>query len=147
MRAPTFLPLLALVALTALAATVLAEPQVPPYQMIVNPSNRLASVDRSFLEDAYLKKITRWPNDEVIRPVDLGPGSPTRRAFSEAVVRRSVDAVKGYWQQRIFSGRDVPPPELDSDDDVVRYVLRYDGAVGYVSGTARLGAARVVTVR
>jgi ABC-type phosphate transport system substrate-binding protein len=120
---------------------------VPAFQIIVHPSNRTASLDRKFVEDAFLKKVTRWPdNDSVIRPVDLGAGSPVRRAFSESVLNRSVEAVKGYWQQRIFSGRDVPPPELDTDDDVVRYVLKYDGAVGYVSGGANLEGARVVDV-
>jgi ABC-type phosphate transport system substrate-binding protein len=145
------LPILALTfALTAgaLSANVSAEPRVlPVYRVIVNPSNPSVALDRSFLEDAFLKKISHWPSDQVIRPVDLESGSRTRRAFSDYVLRRTVDAVKGYWQQRIFSGRDVPPPELDTDDDVVKYVLRYEGAVGYVSGAGDLNGAKVVTIR
>ena len=131
------------------AVTALADGRAPPrYQVIVHPSNRTTTVDRRFLEDAFLKKITRWPeNDAVIRPVDLSPSSPARRAFSDGVLNRSVEAVKGYWQQRIFSGRDVPPPELDSDEDVVRYVLKYEGAVGYISGGASPGGSKVVEVR
>ena len=62
-------------------------------------------------------------------------------------MRRSVEAVKTYWQQAVFSGRDIPPPELDSDDDVVRYVLRNPGGVGYVTGNADLHGARVLVVR
>jgi len=62
------------------------------------------------------------------------------------VLKRSVEAVKGYWQQRIFSGHDVPPPEFDSDDDVVKYVLKHEGAVGYVSGNANLNGSKVLTV-
>ena len=46
-----------------------------------------------------------------IRPVDLRPNAATRRLFSERMLRRSVAAVRSYWQQRIFSGRGVPPPE------------------------------------
>jgi ABC-type phosphate transport system substrate-binding protein len=139
--------LLAVVALLVTLSTRSFAEAAPSYQVIVHPGNPVTSVDRSFLEDAFLKKIVHWPSDETIHPVDLGPGSPTRHAFSQSVLRRSVDAVKGYWQQRIFSGRDVPPPELDSDDEVVRYVLKYGGAVGYVSGTANIGGAKAVTVR
>jgi ABC-type phosphate transport system substrate-binding protein len=147
MHALRALPFL-LFALAAFTVVALAEAEpTSAYQVIVNPANPMAAVDRTFLEDAFLKKISHWPSDESIRPVDLGAGSPTRRAFSEAVLRRSVDAVKGYWQQRIFSGRDVPPPELDTDDDVVKYVLKYNGAVGYVSGAASLSGAKVVAVR
>jgi ABC-type phosphate transport system substrate-binding protein len=147
MRALPILALIFALTLTALAGTVFAEQRPVPYQVIVNPSNQATGVDRTFLEDAFLKKISHWPNDQVIHPVDLESGSPTRRAFSEYVLRRSIDAVKGYWQQRIFSGRDVPPPELDTDDEVVKYVLRYEGAVGYVSGAANLNGTKVVTVR
>ena len=95
----------------------------------------------------FLKKLSRWNDVEVVRPVDLRPDSPVRRAFSEEILKRSVPAVKNYWQQLVFSGRDVPPPELDSDEDVVKYVLRYPGAVGYVSGTAEIRGAKVLSVK
>ena len=137
-------------ALVTLCATVLAQPPPPPppvYVVIVHPKNPSTVVTRGFLEDAFLKKITRWPNDQVIRPVDLVASSPVRRKFTEDVLSRSVEGVKGYWQQRIFSGRDVPPPELDNDEDVVRYVLKHEAAVGYVSGRANLGEAKTVDVK
>jgi ABC-type phosphate transport system substrate-binding protein len=143
--------LAALIVVLALAvlypALVAAQPNPPPYVVIVNPRNDLASVDRKFLEDAFLKKVTRWPNDETIRPVDLPARSPIRRRFTMEVLGRTVDAVKLYWQQRIFSGRDVPPPELDTDAEVVQYVLRHGGAVGYVSGGASLDGSKVLGVR
>jgi hypothetical protein len=36
---------------------------------------------------------------------------------------------------------------LDSDDEVVTYVLKHAGAVGYVSVEAKLNGAKVLTVR
>ncbi len=122
-------------------------PPPPPYVVIVHPRNPTGAASRKFLADAFLKKTTRWPNGEVIRPADLGADSPTREKFTEDVLKRSVSAVRSYWQQMIFSGREVPPPELGSDEEVVRYVLKHSGAVGYVSGTASLGGAKVVAVQ
>ena len=140
-----------IVALIALCATVLGQPQssapLPPYQVIVHPRNTVGSVERKFLEDAFLKKVTAWPNDEVIRPADLAPDSPVRRAFTREILNRSVEAVKGYWQQRIFSGRDVPPPEFQRDEEVVQFVLKHEGGVGYVSGTANVDRCNVLVVR
>jgi ABC-type phosphate transport system substrate-binding protein len=128
-----------------------AEAESPPtaggYQVIVNPANPITSVERRFLLDAFLKKVTRWPHDELIRPADLDVGSSVRRRFSEQVLRRSVAAVKSYWQQLVFSGRDVPPPELDSDWQMVRYVLKYPGAIGYVGPGANLDGVKILTVR
>jgi hypothetical protein len=138
-----------MLALIALAATVSAQPtpsSTAAYRVIVHPANRMSVVNRKFLEDAFLKKTTRWPHSTVIRPADLATRLPARRWFSREVLDRSVAAVKAYWQQRIFSGRDVPPPEFDSDDKVIDYVLKHEGAVGYVSGAANLRGAKVVMV-
>lgn len=118
----------------------------PAFRVIVHPSNPRSSVPREFLVELFLKKITRWGDDEAVRPVDQRTDSAVRRAFSDSVLKRSVQAVKIYWQQRIFSGRGVPPPELDSDALVVEYVLKHRGAVGYVSGTCELGSAKVLAV-
>jgi ABC-type phosphate transport system substrate-binding protein len=117
------------------------------YRVIANPRNPTGSVDSKFLSDAFLKKITRWPNGELILPVDLNADSPVRRKFTEAILRRSVPAVRSYWQQLIFSGRDVPPPELDSDSVVVQYVLKHAGAVGYVAASADLTAVKLIAVK
>ena len=120
---------------------------MPAYRLIVNPQNGATSVDRRFVADAFLKKITRWPDGESVHPVDLSPEAPARARFSEEVIRRSVSAVKSYWQQLVFSGRDVPPPELDRDEDVIGYVLRFPGAIGYVSSTANVDRVKVVTLK
>ena len=129
-------------------AVALAEgPARPGYRLIVNPQNSVTSLDRKFVAEAFLKRTTTWPQGDSIRPVDQGSDSSARRRFSDDILSRSVAAVKNYWQQAIFSGRDVPPPELDSDEDVVRYVLRFPGAIGYVSGTGDIGQAHLVTVK
>jgi ABC-type phosphate transport system substrate-binding protein len=117
-----------------------------PYVVVVNASNPATSVGRKFLADAFLKKTTRWDFGEAIRPVDQAPDSPARRRFSEEVVKRSVAAVRNYWQQVIFSGRDVPPPELGSDEEVVKYVLKYPGAIGYVAGGADVRDVKTIVI-
>jgi ABC-type phosphate transport system substrate-binding protein len=148
---PALLSISAAIAVAALlppatAADAQGGPMVG-FQMIVHPSNPASTVDRRFVGDAFLKKVTRWPHDEVIRPADLDADSPIRRRFSEQVLRRSVASVKTYWQQLVFSGRDVPPPELDNDWQVVRYVLKHPGAIGYISPGASLEGTKVLTVR
>ncbi len=132
---------------TAVGRTRAASAEGPDFAVIVHPQNPQWVLDRTFVADVFLKKTTRWPDGNVIKPVDLSPDSPVRERFSSDVLRRSVRAVKSYWQQMIFSGRDVPPPELGSEDEVVKYVLSRPNAIGYVSSTARIGEARIATVR
>jgi hypothetical protein len=119
----------------------------PGYRIIVHPGNPIASVDRAFVTQAFLKKVQQWPDGEAIQPVDLDQNSAVRRQWSSDVLHRSVSAVKSYWQQMIFSGRNLPPPELGSDQDVVSYVLRKAGGIGYVSTTVALRGARILDVK
>lgn len=118
-----------------------------PWRVIVNPNNPTTAVERRFLADAFLKKTTRWPTGDVIRPVDQRDESAVRQRFSDDVLGRSVAAVKNYWAQLVFSGRDVPPPELENDDEVMRFVLKNVGAVGYVSPAANVERVKVLAVR
>lgn len=142
------IPVVLVVALAAAAAGARLHAAAPPaYRLVVNPQNVAASLDRKLVADMFLKKVTRWPDGEIARPVDLYPDSAARARFSEDVIHRTVPAVKSYWQQLVFSGRDVPPPELDHDEDVIRYVLRFPGGIGYVSGAANVERVRVVTIR
>jgi ABC-type phosphate transport system substrate-binding protein len=138
----------AFLACNALAAPVGADPRGgASFRLIVNPANPAAAIDRAFVAEAFLKKTTRWPNDEVIRPVDLEADSPIRRRFSDEILKRSVAAVKSYWQQLVFSGRGLPPPELDAEDQVVRFVLKSPGAIGYVSASTNIQGAKAIPVR
>jgi hypothetical protein len=127
-----------------IAASARAEPA--RFLVIVHPQNPAGSAARSFVADALLKKTTRWDDGEPIYPVDLRPDAPARRSFSDSVLRRSVAAVKTYWQQRIFSGRGVPPPELDADAAVVAYVAGRRGALGYVSEAAKLDKVKTLAL-
>jgi ABC-type phosphate transport system substrate-binding protein len=147
MRAFFLLLLIAVMAIVLDAGVVHADkPPPPPYLVIVNTANPTIRASRGFVSDAFLKKTTRWPNDDVIRPVDQAEDSAVRRRFSEDVLRRSVAAVKSYWQQIVFTGRDLPPPELGSDDEVVTFVTKHPGAIGYVAGDARIVGVKILLV-
>jgi hypothetical protein len=138
---------LLLLILTLAASTASPGKTPPPYRVVVHPSNPVTTLDRRFLEDAFLKKVKLWPGGESIRPVDLEPNSEVRRRFTQEVLRRPLAAVRAYWQQRIFSGRDLPPPELENDEAVAGYVRRHAGAVGYLSGTASLEGLKVISIQ
>jgi hypothetical protein len=136
-----------LVILAAGVAAGSSRAAAPAFRVIVNPANASVALDRRFLTEVFLKRNTRWPTGELIRPVDQGTDSSVRRRFSEDVLNRSVAAVKSYWQQMIFSGRAIPPPELDTDEEVIRYVAKFPGAVGYVSGAGELAGVKAVALR
>lgn len=124
-----------------------AESAAPTHVIIVHPKSTTTALAREALGDIFLKKAARWPTGEPALPVDQKSGTVVREVFSRAVLRRSTAAVRSYWMQRIFSGREVPPPELDGDAAVVNYVANHVGAVGYVSTSANVSTVKPLVVR
>jgi ABC-type phosphate transport system substrate-binding protein len=119
----------------------------PVLRVIVHPEVAATKVDRKFVTDAFLKKRTRWGDDQLIRPVDLGASSSVRRRFSDDILGRSIDAVRRYWNQQVFSGRGVPPPQVENEAAVVEYVLTHPGAIGYVTAGTDVRGAKIVMER
>ena len=123
------------------------EPRPDEYRIIVNPANPAREMSRSFLRNAFLKKTTQWDNGETVRPIDLTRRFPVRDRFTREVLNKTPAQLRSYWNQQIFSGKGVPPPELDSEAAMISYVLRNRGAVGYLPATADPEGAAVVTLK
>jgi ABC-type phosphate transport system substrate-binding protein len=122
-----------------------AEPAAT-FRVIVHSTNPAVRLDKRLVADAFLKKRSRWENDRVIQPVDLRQKSSARAAFSRDILGRDVVAVRRYWAQLVFSGRGVPPPELATESEIIKFVAAHSGAIGYVTAGAALEGVKVVEV-
>lgn len=116
------------------------------FKIIVNPTNGISSLTKEQLSDLFLKKVTQWENGRKALPVDQVTSSPIREKFSKEIHEKSVTAINSYWRQKIFSGRDVPPPEKSSDADVLAYIAENADAVGYVSANAPIDKVKVLKI-
>jgi ABC-type phosphate transport system substrate-binding protein len=141
---------LAVLAVAAVSSTAgapsLASAEETSFRVIVHPSNPADEVTRRELSELFLKKTSRWPGGEAVHPVEPPEGSMTRAYFLSSVVGKSAFAVKMFWNRRVFEGRDVPPVEKRSDDEVVAYVRATPGAIGYVSPAAAVSGVKVLPI-
>jgi ABC-type phosphate transport system substrate-binding protein len=116
------------------------------YKVVVHRSNPATSLSRQELTAYFLKRTTSWPSGIAVQPVDLERKSAARAAFSSDVLHKSVAQIIAYWQQQIFAGRAVPPPEKNTDAEIVTFVGGHQGAIGYVTEGAAVGDCRVVEI-
>ena len=138
-------PFLAFVAVAVLLLGI-ASAHADGWKVIVHPSNPATSISKGKLSKLFLKTTTSWDNGNKAMPVDQKVTSSVRAAMSKAVHGRTARVIKNWWNQQIFAGKGVPPPELASDAKVIAYVLSNPGAIGYVDGAAVTGDAKVISV-
>lgn len=136
--------LLPLVALLVAASPIAAD---PGYQVIVHPASAVESLTRREVIDLFLKRVTTWPTGGAVHPVEPPEDGSVRALFASEVLGKSLGTLKNYWNKRIFAGRDVPPVEKRSDEEVVAFVRSTPGAVGYVSAGASVAGVKVVRVK
>lgn len=119
----------------------------PKFKVIVNEKSPVSSVSSELLRNAFLKKETRWGNGETLRPIDLTSKYPARATFTRAILKKTPAQLKTYWNQQVFSGKGVPPPESDSITEIVAYVRTTPGAVAYVPIDADARGVKVIDIR
>lgn len=117
------------------------------FKVIVNPESHVTSLTKKEVSRLFLKKVKTWDNDLQVIPVNLPVGSPARDRFAKEIHNKAPVAVKAYWQQRVFSGRDVPPVERKSDASVVAFVRANPGAIGYVSENTDVQGLTVLAIK
>jgi len=127
--------------LAATSVTVSAQ-----YKIIVNNSNSVSSLSKTEISKMLLQKTRKWNNGQTVEPVDLTSKSELRKAFTDDVHGKSVNAIKSYWQQYVFAGKGTPPPEKSSDAEVIEYVQSHTGAIGYVSSDTNASGVKVISI-
>lgn len=133
----------ALIAIFASAPTVHAQ----GFKVIVNSAVGASDITTAALSKVFLKQTTKLPDGTAVTAVYQGKASPTREAFDKAVLGKTVAGVETFWQQQIFSGKDVPPAVKASDDEVISFVKSTPGGIGYVSAGAAVAGVKVLAVK
>lgn len=128
-------------------ATLSTRASAQDFKVIANSGVAASDIGAGELAKIFLKQSNKFPEGGSAVPVDQAKSSAARAAFSQKVMGKSVGAIDQYWQQQIFSGKDVPPTTKSSDDDVIAYVKATPGAVGYVSAGAATAGVKVIAVK
>jgi ABC-type phosphate transport system substrate-binding protein len=116
----------------ALSAAAPAARAGQEFQVVVHPSVQGTWISRTSLQALFTGKSDRWGDRATARPVDQSAKAPVRHAFATSVLGLSMGELQRYWQDRVAIERVFPPPVKGSDEEVLGFVARTAGAVGYV---------------
>jgi len=101
-------------------------------KIVANPSVRADSITPAELRSVFLEDRRSLDDGSHVEPV-LAKGGAAHEAFLRQYVGKSDDDLRTYYRTLVFTGTGSMPKFLDSDAEIINYVSRTKGAVGYVS--------------
>ncbi len=84
------------------------------------------------VQEIFLGKRVQWSNNSRIRFVTVGD-SEVHGMFLKQYVNLSEADWKIYWKRMVFTGRGLPPETIPTEAELIAFVGKTKGALGYVS--------------
>jgi len=114
--------------------------------MIVQEGNPLNSISERQIKKIFKLKQHTWANNLLIRPANLAKSHLTRQKFSRDFLRKSAHQMEAYYLKMAMIGRGQPPYEAVSEAEMIAFVRKYKGAIGYISKPIAVEGIKVLNV-
>ena len=114
-------------------------------KVIANSSVSSSSISTDELKDVFLLTKNSFGGGHA-EPV-LEKGGAAHEAFVKSYLGKSDTALQTYYRSLVFTGKASMPKTLGTDADVVAYVAKTKGAIGYVSAGASTEGVKTLEVK
>jgi ABC-type phosphate transport system substrate-binding protein len=114
--------------------------------VIANSSVGASSVSSDELKGVFLATKSSLSDGSHVEPVLLKSGS-VHEAFLKDYVGKSDSALETYYRSLVFTGKGSMPKAFATDAEVVTYVEKTKGAIGYVGSATATASTKVLEVK
>jgi ABC-type phosphate transport system substrate-binding protein len=126
-----------------LAGFAVASLQAGEIKIIANPSVGASDISSDELKRVFLITKSSLSDGSHVEPV-LEKAGGTHEAFLKEYLGKTDAALSTYYRSLIFTGKGAMPKTFATDAEVVSYVAKTKGAVGYVAaGTPSPGVKQL----
>jgi hypothetical protein len=117
-----------------------------PVIVIAHSSVQLSQISPDELKGVFLATRTSLADGSEVEPVLLKSGD-VHDEFVKQYMGKTVAGLENYYRALVFTGKGAMPRMLKSDAEVLAYVKKTRGAIGYVSDGARTEGVKVLDVK
>jgi hypothetical protein len=115
-------------------------------KIIANQSVAASTVSADELKGVFLATKTSLSDGSHVEPV-LEKGGPTHEAFLKEYLGKTESALETYYRSLVFTGKASMPKTLGTDAEVVAYVAKTKGAIGYVAADANAEGVKTLEMK
>jgi Gram-negative bacterial TonB protein C-terminal len=114
-------------------------------KVIANSSVKADTISAMELKRVFLGEKISLEDGTHVEPV-LEKDGPAQQAFLKQYIGITEDDLQTYYRTRLFTGKGSMPKAFGSDEEVVAYVARTRGAIGYVSIAAGSEGVKILAI-
>jgi len=103
-------------------------------------------ISKDALAKVFTGSATRIPSGARVIPVMLKNG-PVHSEFATDFLGRSPVSLMVIWRGLVLSGQSAMPKAFDSEDEMVKFVAKTPGAIGYIGVKTPHDDVKVLEVR
>jgi len=115
-------------------------------KIVANPSVDASELSADELKGVFLLTKSALRNGAHVEPVLLKSGA-AHEIFLKQYVGKTEAALETYYRSLVFTGKASMPKSVASDTEVMAYVAKTKGAIGYISAGASAAGVKVVEVK
>jgi TonB family protein len=114
-------------------------------KIVANPSVKTSFISAGELRSVFLAETTTLRDGSHVEPVFEREGA-VHETFITDFLKQTNASLRSHYGELVFTGRASMPKSFNSDEEVVSYVARTRGAIGYVSTSAATDGVKVLDV-
>jgi len=118
---------------------------VQEFVVVVHKDRKISSLSGSDLKRIFLGKQKKWPDGEAVIPV-FNLNREVYDLFAREMLNKSEAQLKTYWRKQLFSGQQMMPQMVNSNEEIVDYLSRSTNAISYLPKEALVDPLRPVRI-
>jgi len=135
-----------IVAIAVVAVFTAANAAFAKIIVIANEDVSVSYLSASELKNVYLGKKSFWDSDVKIVLAVLVNGS-IHQSFLKENVGKTPEQFKNYWNKILYTGAGIPPTPLKTEAEMIEYIKKTRGAIGYVDSATPHEGVKVIEIR
>jgi ABC-type phosphate transport system substrate-binding protein len=114
--------------------------------VIAHPGVPDGSLSREDVRAVFLGDKTTWSDGKPIKIVVLEEGA-SHKAFLREVLGKTPAQFDTYWKKMVFTGKAAIPKTCGDTQELLDFVARQPGAIGYAGFGATGGSVKTIQVK
>ena len=115
-------------------------------KIIANESVAMSSLSAEDLKGIFLMTKARLSDGSRPEPVLVNNGQ-AHETFLKEYLGKNDAGLTAYYRSLVFSGKGSMPKTVNSEEEVVAYVAKTKGAIGYVAADAKADGVKTLEVK